>query len=243
MAISSTCRESSWRSILPPVWRTRFDGIRPIRTIERRWSRYLSRIEVRRPRFSSPRLSSPRRTPRATRRRLDRRFRAAGAGAQLGTGLTKAVARSLRIQCKDAVALVRAGSAWHRESLVQGGPSGHGRYARIAGHRAFPPTSSGREAGRGRVRIPPADCGGSRRRQQFGYRWRLSSRARSLPRPACHESAIDTGRDRFRADTPRTSPRPLRRARRARPGSELDRACFGNRESLARTWMHSNSHR
>ena len=33
MAISSTSPESSGRSILPPVWRTRFDGIPPIPTI------------------------------------------------------------------------------------------------------------------------------------------------------------------------------------------------------------------
>jgi uncharacterized protein YndB with AHSA1/START domain len=62
MAIPSTSRESSARSILPPVWRTRFAGIPPIPTIGRRWSRCLSTIEVREVmgrRFSSHRVVSP----------------------------------------------------------------------------------------------------------------------------------------------------------------------------------------
>ena len=51
-AISSTSRESSARSTLPPVWHTRFGGTPPIPTICRRRSRYRSRAGMVGPRSS-----------------------------------------------------------------------------------------------------------------------------------------------------------------------------------------------
>jgi hypothetical protein len=53
------------------------------------------------------------------------------------------------------LAMVRAGSARHREATVPAGMSGHDRYEESAGHHTFLARTSGSGTARRRVRIPP----------------------------------------------------------------------------------------
>ena len=72
------------------------------------------------------------------------------------------------------VALVRAGSAQHREPLVLGGHQRHGRLVRIAGHRALTATTLAGEAAWRRVRTPQPRAGAGRQHHRRATRRRVS---------------------------------------------------------------------
>ena len=103
------------------------------------------------------------------------------------------------------VALVRHGSAWHREPLFSAGTSGHDGHTRVAGHAAFTATTLDVERGWGRVQVPPPtaasppgscqQCSSHRgRASPSGQAGAVAVRCEQRhPRRPCHPRAISSG--------------------------------------------------